>query len=136
MYSGGIAVFADIVDGLFADGNECVPDFFSGFMETFIAKLYFVTGYRPEQIFQCFFHVEGVRMEVVDAVPHAGHGGVQGVAQILEREVQPLILIDDLQRARLQEGAGEQMTYVVMDFPCNPVSLCEGGDMDFVILFC
>ena len=67
-------------------------------------------------------------VEIVDAAPDACHGGVEGVLQLLQRSVQSPVLAYRADGPCHEDGAGEHMSHIVVDFPGDPVPLfqCRG----------
>ena len=83
---------------------------------------------------QLHMQIHRLVVEIVDAAPDAVHGPRQRVPHGVQPLPHRFVPVDHLQRPHLQQGAGEQMPYVVVDLPGDPVALVEGGQPHLVIL--
>ena len=74
-------------------------------------------------------------MKVMDAGADARHCLIQRMVQIIQNRRKCIGSIEGLGGACYQDGAGEQMPDIVMNFSGNPVSFFQRGCINFVILF-
>ena len=73
-------------------------------------------------------------MEIVDTFSYICHGVTQGAVEILQRLLKDRLRIYRLYGSKLQDGAGQGVSHIVVYLSCNAVSLFKGCHVYHVIL--
>ena len=100
-----------------------------------ISKSYRAEGEIFYKSLYGIFQIHRIIVKIMDTGTDAVHGTVQRFFQISKKRIKCFIFVDGFAGRSHKNGAGEHMAYIVMDFPCDPVSLPESCSIDLIILF-
>ena len=75
-------------------------------------------------------------VQIMHTAANAGHSLIERLDQLFQLIALRGFGSENLQGAHLQNGTSQQMSDIVMNFPCNAVSFFEHCQIDFIILCC
>ncbi len=130
----GIAVPDHVGKGFLCDADQAVFDFPGNQKAHVVVYENRAEGKTVGQAADRILQIHGIIVQVVYAAADAVHGGIEGIVQMIQHGVQLRLTVHRPGGAQQQDGTGQDMAHIVVDLPCDPVSLPEGRGIDLVVL--